>query len=273
MRRVIPFVMLLALAAASNAFGDQVGTANLRLDNAYGDNVTVNYPVSHSESTVAGPYGYYISGAVGLNGHLAIPTGTYNGFCIDLVHNISFGQTANYDVWQLNQGIGEANNLGLAPGTVKLHNVLALFQDYVNAGGNMINPQATASTNKILTDALSIALWEVMNETAGSSPYFNVNNGNVYVNWTADGHGTTQQAAAAKANDWLSTLSLSLKSSDAEYGGAMYAFYNGSVQGQEITLAGFLSQVPEPDALVRCASLLFAALPIVALSLWRRRKA
>jgi hypothetical protein len=226
------FVLLLAaffpLLLAPSAFGAIYGTVDLTLlSDIHGSNVNISTP-SGTEYTVAGPYHFAFAHAdaasTNPNGTLFETqfAGSKTGFCIDLFHNIYWGQTANFDV----KDLSDVMNSTLET------DIRKLFAWFIFKGGDPVSPTAS-----VWSDALSVAIWERMNETDTTIP-FAVNTGNVTISWTGP--------AVSIANEWLTT-------DITPYAGNIYALYNkNGVQGQEVVLATSLAPppVPEPGTLV-----------------------
>jgi hypothetical protein len=258
MKKCVPVLILMVLAASDKAFSDQSddvagGTATLTLTAAAGDNVTVD-----GKQTIAGPYSYTISNVNATGPGTMISAGNYQGFCVDLGHDIYFNSPSSFTVYDVSASPSMGvTGLGLT-GT-KLQNVFKLMEDYYLANGNSIAPVAGKNA-----DALTVALWATLSgDTSidGSSP-------SLPVSFTSNNEGGSQ--AVALANTWLSSLG-----STQAYGGQMYAFESSNgVQGQEIMITSPpFTQVPEPGPVVGLAGMALAGLTLSLAGLMRRRRA
>jgi PEP-CTERM motif len=244
MRRVI--IGLLATWAfsslTSSVFADaDFGTVTLSLTGAFGRGVTVAPVSSGAEGTIAGPYGYHLSDSTNTS---VVPNGDYLGFCIALTENINFNSPAAFHIETLATDlIGETD---ATKGQIQADNILALVQDFKAKGGSPLSPAAGT-----LADALTIAIWDVINATAISPASLQIGAaGNIGVSWDPS------DPAVIQANKWLNSLYSDVDPvanyiplySDAN----VYALDNvDAVQDQSVVI-GFSSgsngsPVPEPS--------------------------
>jgi hypothetical protein len=248
-KQVAAILVSVFFGVAGVACGESLGTVDLTFTDALGDNVTAhwNSPVwgTGSEETVAGPYRYNIANSASS----PIPAGYYNGFCIDLHHNIGYGF----------QGTWNVNYLGAVLGGDMSTTLLKLFKAYNDAtGGGMTNPQPG-----YFSDVLTIAVWKAIDPTS------------TFTGAAADRTDRPNgEKAAARADDWLANIRNGVDGFRELYaGGTVFALTHENLQTQEVTLAianpGVI-EVPEPGAF---AGLLSLGLALGGVFFIRRRRA
>ncbi len=289
MDRILRVTLIAAtICMAGSAFADQYVTLTIGNsgDPHYGDPLSVTPVGGGSESTVAGPYPYTIVNMGTPPSSQLIPdrpsfSNPYLGFCIALTENINYGQSATFLVTTLQYDLVGENSSNAQRGQIQASNVLALIQDYVNFGGNPMNP-----VKGTLSDALTIAIWDAVNAN-NSNGILHVNGasdpnlviGNIGVSWSYS------DTAVKDANLWLSTLSStadmtnvnSTVTTNTQYQAAnVYALDNANgVQDQSLVIAfgnGPNTPVPEPRDVASLSGLSLIGLLVGGLFSIRRRR-
>jgi hypothetical protein len=248
--RAMTFATLFTITGS--AFAD---TVNLTIASAgdprFGDSLSVTDTSGTSTSTVAGPYPYTIQNIDNKTNPL-IPDGSYTGYCIALTEDIFYGQTAQFTVTSLATDLTGETNQTL--GTIQADNVLALIQDYVNA--DPVHNIPTNPVKSVASDALTVAIWDVVNAKSSSNPLkINSDSNNIQVSG-----GSNITTAVADANVWLKSLYTGqAPPTSALYAGAnVYALDNSQeVQDQSIVIAfgNGHNTVPEPADVASLSSL------------------
>ncbi len=263
---------------------------NMTPGSAVGDLVSIlgKGGIGGYQSTAAGPYQYNLSGVdpadaavLQLNGSGPTYSGTVYGFCIQLLTDIYVGTN--------NPGFTLSSTIPSAVATAgQVSDLLYLMKEYSSAPTNgMFNvPSGPAnSATAAKGDALTIAIWEVLNGTgtdAGPQKYNIVATGAGVPSPNANDitvHFATADTTSIvnQANLWLAGVtptgppSAGLPSSD------LYALLNPSVQDQTVTFVtgggSSLAPVPEPTDARSLVGLVFLGLAAGAVVMVRRRPA
>lgn len=272
MKRVIPVLVLLAIATASTAFGDlgSIGTLKFSIDaNAINPYTLVNTSV---EQGYAGPYQYDLNGG-----------GTINGFCLDLTTDIPVSTQFTFDIYQLDptgfQGIPggsptppPGNNIYQVNQAEKA--IVSLVGYYLKDTGSagVIPPlygNGDGAPLSYQAVGLQLALWKIIDNattTSFANPSTNSPNAIAYMN----------------------TLLTDINSAAKLIGGGSYTGAAGSEFNVEALVAkggnpeqiqGLLinnglpnEPTPEPAGLVALASMGLIALPFGARKVRIRRR-
>jgi hypothetical protein len=270
-----------AMTSSVRADAPDSGTFGLTIPNmtpgsAVGDLVSVygKGGVGGYQSTAAGPYQYNLTGVdsadaavLGLNGSGPTYSGTVYGFCIQLLTDIYVG-TSNPG-FKLSSMI--PSNVA-TPGQVS--DLLYLMKEYSSSPTNgMFNVQAGAanSANAAKGDALTIAIWEVLNGTGTDTSGQDYN---------IIGYSGTNTPASPSPND----ITVHFATADVTPSGAptglpstdLYALLNDTVQDQTVTFVtggGNSNPVPEPNDAKSLVGLVFLGLAAGATVIIRRRPA
>ena len=259
------------VALASSVIADRAGADSVDISfvGTDGNNLHINTPTlaegAYLHYTTTGPYQYTFSNSTNPS---ALSNGTHYGFCIQFNQTISGGPQGTFMVETLAQDLSQ--NLGASLGPIAADQILYLINQYSTStpSGHPtgLDPSMPTSNPQVYNDALSIAIWDVLQASGPNGTLLKISNSS----WSSLGNTASSggninadfdsgsTAAITMANTWLSALKIGMDQTSGLFpSGQVVAFYNSGVQDQSLILgiAYPFTPVPEPHSMIGLAGL------------------